>query len=112
MQITLEIKNETILQCLSGAHSRYWAKTDSLKVFIPAVTNMVRGSVVENYDGINVKHTLDVEQGLRLLSAYSPRRFAELLTGDFDGETGDVFLQLCAGVTYVNSEGVTGPKYG
>jgi len=58
------------------------------------------GGSVDVYvtDEITNIHTLDltrIRTGLQLLADWHPKHFADMLTGNDDATTGDVFLQLC-----------------
>lgn len=114
MKITLEIDNQVLVDCLNNAHSRYWGKTDSLIVTASKDGTNIAGFVTESEgeNGRPKKHRIDVSAGLLLLVKYSPELFARVISGDSDGPDADVFLQLCAGLTYTPEGGPTGPKYG
>lgn len=48
--------------------------------------------------GQSEDHELDrkaIKKGLRLMAQGSPVRFGEIVTGTFDAETADLFLQYC-----------------
>jgi hypothetical protein len=99
VKITIEVPDKHIDGALAEPHSKYWAseaRWDPKKR---------EGHVVEvdsDRDSDDVKqitHTLNVhalKSGLALLAAQSPRAFAMLLSGDYDGLTGDLLLQLMA----------------
>lgn len=108
MKITIEFDNKVLVYCLNDAHSRYWAT--EYEVFADD-TGKITGYVIE-HNGIrdksqHVTHALDVSTGLQRLAKYSPKRFCELMRGDYNGVTGDILLQLSAGLMYQD-----GPKYG
>lgn len=106
MKLTIEIDNKVLADCLNNAHSRYWAKADSLVVKVGA---SVSGWVteIESDNGNPKRHALDVETGLQRLLKYNAELFARVISGESDGPDADVLLQLCAGLMYQD-----GPKYG
>lgn len=90
MEISITIDNKQIIDCMLGAHSRYWA--DYL------VWDGKRGSVVEHNDGESpVRHTISlrkIRKGVERLSKLCPNSFAALTSDRWDGDTGDLLLQM------------------
>lgn len=99
MQITIDIPDTHINGALENPHSKYWA----VEARWDPQTH--EGHVVEGYvtarDGSvkHVTHTLNatrLKTALGLMATKSPRAFAMLLSGDYDGPTGDLLLQFMA----------------
>lgn len=89
MNITIEIEDKAVISCLLNAHSRYWARELDW--------NGKKGSVIETQDGPErtiLFNRKDIVRGVRLMAQKCPRVFAALSGDNYDGETGDVLLQL------------------
>lgn len=124
MNITVEITNERILSLLCNAFEggvNYWVTEveageppldpDALKNITahgdnywhwsqtwPALGGWITVVEQDTETGKLTRHRLDhlkIKDGLRLMAKNSPKYFADVLTGDTDVETGDVFLQWC-----------------
>lgn len=64
----------------------------------PATGGWITITEVDPDTGQGRNHRLDrdrVRSGLRLMAENSPGHFSDFMSGDEDGETGDVFLQYC-----------------
>jgi hypothetical protein len=84
---------EDLLDCAWEGGSNYWASADggSSMAFKP------EGVVIsDDEDGKTyVLNQKALANGLQVISEKYPRHWANALSGDFDAETGDVFLQCC-----------------
>lgn len=94
MQITINVPDEHINGALAEPHSRYWAREAGWDPETSA------GFVYEPQDnGADARHVLNaakLEKALWGMAEKYPRQFARLISGDYDGSTGDVLLQLMA----------------
>lgn len=92
MKITIEVPDEHVHGALAGPHSRYWAGEMDWN------TERCTGYVIEcPDDGSNKRHRLSATRlgaGLVAMAKHNPSQFAALLSGDYDGITGDVLLQF------------------
>lgn len=96
MQITIKVPDEHIHGALAAPHSRYWALSGSWN------TVTCKGCVVEAHEGGDRRadskaydvNRLRLAEALRLMAEQYPTQFARLLSGEYDGVTGDTLLQF------------------
>ena len=111
IKITLEISDEILLNLLCSAFeggSNYWY-TDVAEHTDPthaddenchhwAEWNPVYGGSIVVTDEEGEKHLIDraaLQRGMQIMVQNYPQHFDNVITGDDDAETGDVFLQCC-----------------
>ncbi len=101
IQITYEIDNEKIRNLLdsAGRGAYYWAR-NNLR-YSSGVEEVMTGKgtqIIDYEQDPTQSYTLTKErviQGLALMARKSPQDFADILTDDYDNNTGDAFLQFC-----------------
>lgn len=84
MKVTVEVTEKTIGYVLddAGPHIAYWAKkADRKAAFVLSV-----------YDG-DQWYRVAVRRALETMAVKSPRHFGMLLSGNYDGDTCDLFVQ-------------------
>lgn len=84
-----------MLDC-AGRGARYWAQSEL--EYESTVKKLLRGKTIKITD-IEEEKTYEVsrarvENGLILMAQKMPQSFADLLTGDYDDNTGDSLLQM------------------
>lgn len=95
MKITIEVPDVQINAALESPNAKYWATSAS---WSPTYRS---GFVVEMHgkDGKSERHTLGIARlkaALAHMAVHRPDDLARLLDGTWDGETGDLLLQLMA----------------
>lgn len=83
----------------AGRGASYWCENELQ--YESEITKIMRGGSshmmdFESEPQKSYELTLEmIETGLGLMAQKSPQDFADILTGDADNNTGDVFLQFC-----------------
>ena len=111
VQITIEISDEILLNLLCsafGGGSNYWyakvtqhtppTSADDENCHHWSQWNPVYGGSVIVTDDEGKKHTINraaLQRGIEIMAQKYWRHFDNVITGDDDAETGDVFLQCC-----------------
>lgn len=98
MRITIEVPDEHIDGALAEPSSLYWALEASWRRYNDSPEGWVleRGGAA---DGAAERHLLGaarLKKALGLMYHVRPVQFAKLASGQYDGETGDLLLQLMA----------------
>jgi hypothetical protein len=100
IKTVVEIEEKTIANLLCSAReggANYWATFEQCPYTLHGGTLCLPVSVLEEEEDFTTKpHTLDlatVKRGLSLMAARAPQAFADILSGDDDSGTADVFLQ-------------------
>lgn len=91
MKLTVEVKDDTIANLLTdaGRHIAYWAsEADRKDTFVLYVQEREEGS-----GDPREWHRVGVRRALETMATRQPKRFAGLLSGDYDGDTCDLFVQ-------------------
>ena len=102
---------EDLLCCAFEGGSNYWYMIDSfnypegatqksLGIEFPQLELPFRGGslTISDIEDGDTKKTLDIkaiENGLKLLATKYPSQWQAFISENHDGDTGDVFLQLC-----------------
>lgn len=104
LSLTIEVRTLEDFMYSVGSGTRYWA--ESRLEYESCVKSLLRGNTIAIYDyianeddpkGKKIKYRLDLDKvkvGIQRMALKQPKFFAELLNGDYDSLTGDVFLQL------------------
>lgn len=106
ISVRTHIKLEDIENLLDSASrgSSYWSDSEKL-----GYESYVKKVVSESESGIDIEdfeaekknpqhHILDlskIKKGLTVMAKKQPQDFADFIKGDYDQNTGDVFLQCC-----------------
>jgi len=87
-----EIINSILLRGMESPYS-YWAKFENKR--ISPDSSLLKCNIVEIETGDLKKiSTGSIYNGLRLMATKKPAQFARIIEGTFDGETGDILIQM------------------
>lgn len=91
MRITIDVPDEVIDDVLCEPHARYWCREASWSAHFHV------GACVDGETGAKFPLNRTVlKRALSLMATHHSRSFARLLSASWDGETGDILLQLMA----------------
>lgn len=101
IKITHKISKETLEFLLdsAGRGASYWANNELQ--YPSEVARIMRGGssvITDTESDPEGKHELtlvNIKAGLMVMAEKAPQDFADILTGDYDNNTGDAFLQFC-----------------
>lgn len=100
MTFTLNITRDQVLDLLDTASrgSAYWCNND-LAYESQAKKAMTREGIevidTEDDDKIYTLNIKSIKNGLQKMAEIEPKHLADLINGDGDQVTGDIFLQYC-----------------
>ena len=107
--LTISIRSHFSLEDIKGlldsaSHgARYWSDSEKLgyesivsNVLLPKIKG--KNIAIKDYENEPMAYLINIEKikrGLTVMAKKQPHDFADILKGEYDNNTGDIFLQCC-----------------